>query len=178
MPKIDPRFLPQLKRDLATGATPADTIDPSLVKIIEGATLPSLRCGPRCSELLEWLRGTGSAAASELPSGCLAGLWLLAGDLDASHQISQSDPTPEGSFWHGIMHRREGDFDNAKYWFRRVGNHRVLGQLAGTDYGDPDQFVDRCKDATAASTEVLVALQWNEWQHLFFHCLNNRVHGG
>src|SRR5439155_27265178 len=43
-------------------------------------------------------------------SACLAGLWLWFDYLDESHSLSQDIHTPEGSFWHGIMHRREGDF--------------------------------------------------------------------
>jgi len=47
---------------------------------------------------------------------CLAGLWLLHGYLDESHEISQALKTSEGSFWHGVMHRIERDFWNSKYW--------------------------------------------------------------
>jgi hypothetical protein len=53
----------------------------------------------------------------------------LAGDIERSHSISQNIENLEGSFLHGMMHRREGDFSNAKYWFRRVGNHPVIEQL-------------------------------------------------
>lgn len=60
---------------------------------------------------------------------CLAGLWLLHSFLDESHALSQEIETPTGSYWHGIMHRREPDFGNAKYWFRRVGVHEVFGPL-------------------------------------------------
>ncbi|WP_135554199.1 hypothetical protein [Paenibacillus cymbidii] len=58
-----------------------------------------------------------------------SGLYLWNGSLDASHAISQDLHDRTGSFWHGIMHRMEGDFDNAKYWFRRVGDHPVYEQL-------------------------------------------------
>src|SRR5437899_244778 len=40
--------------------------------------------------------------------------------LDESHTISQNIPGADGGFLHGIMHRREPDYPNAKYWFRRV----------------------------------------------------------
>lgn len=58
-----------------------------------------------------------------------SGLHLWNGSLDASHAISQELHDRTGSFWHGIMHRMEGDFDNANYWFRRVGDHPVYGKL-------------------------------------------------
>ena len=58
-----------------------------------------------------------------------AGLWLWHDYLDESHIISQSLETAEGSFWHAIMHRREPDAWNSKYWWRKVGSHPVLSQL-------------------------------------------------
>src|SRR5262245_18932256 len=66
---------------------------------------------------------------SGMAQACLAGLWLYHDFLRESHAISQEIHTPSGSFWHGILHRREGDYDNAKYWFRRVGKHAVFGPL-------------------------------------------------
>ena len=54
---------------------------------------------------------------SSMAAACHSGLWLLHNYLDESHQISQEISSATGSFWHGIMHRREADFSNAKYWF-------------------------------------------------------------
>ena len=58
---------------------------------------------------------------------CLAAaIYLLADDLNNAHTEAQRDENdPEAAYWHGIMHRREGDFANANYWFRRTGALRA-----------------------------------------------------
>src|SRR5947208_5193658 len=66
----------------------------------------------------------------EAAQACLSGLWLYHDFLNESHAISQDLPGWAGSYWHGIMHRREPDPGSAKYWFRRIGSPAVLAQLA------------------------------------------------
>ena len=66
---------------------------------------------------------------ADMAAACRAGLWLYHDFLDESHSISQEISTETGSYWHGLMHRREPDYGNAKYWFRRVGNHPVFAPL-------------------------------------------------
>jgi len=59
-----------------------------------------------------------------------AGLHLLNDSLDRAHsyaQLIEDDPT--GAYWHGIMHRMEADYWNAKYWFRQAGSHPVMKSL-------------------------------------------------
>ncbi|MFG0262802.1 MAG: hypothetical protein ACF788_10470 [Novipirellula sp. JB048] len=158
-----------------------------LVAAIEAAAMPGLGDGPPPDEpensplhtrLLDPKLDSAIAAASPLGNQlCRSGLWLLAGDLDRSHQISQQMDEKEGSFWHGIMHRREGDFSNAKYWFRRVGKHPVITQLiecCGDAYRTPEDFVDRCANAIGGSPEEQAScqdVQWQEWQLLMSHCV-------
>jgi hypothetical protein len=100
----------------------------------------------------------------------IAGLWLYVDELDRSHRISQSIDDATGSYWHGIMHRREGDFSNSHYWFRQVGRHPALAHIA-PDH-DPHRFIDNVEAATRQnqSPPALIALQQKEWTTLFAWC--------
>ena len=68
-----------------------------------------------------------------------AALYLKHGFLNESHHISQSVATSTGSYWHGIMHRHEGDISNSHYWYDRTGNHPVLKQMGGYPKNRPDE---------------------------------------
>ena len=69
-------------------------------------------------------------AAAGLPPAVASALLLWNDDLDASHTLSQALPDRFGSWLHGTMHRREGDYSNSKYWFRKVGTHAGFTQMA------------------------------------------------
>jgi hypothetical protein len=118
---------------------------------------------------------------------CLAGIWLLHNGLDPAHNLCQDVPTPSGSYWHGVMHRREGDFGNAQYWFRRAGDHPagkaiadhataspVTASLALSGDWDAVGFVDLCREALRGSDQQLLEaclmLQQDEWRALFDWC--------
>jgi hypothetical protein len=114
-------------------------------------------------------------AAVEGESALIQSAALLWHDhLDESHNFSQEISSADGSFLHGIMHRREPDYSNAKYWFNRVGSHpaypeileRVtplvsatsLEKLAGTDW-DAAAMVDAVSGARANSEEYALLQQ-------------------
>jgi hypothetical protein len=148
---------------------------PAVAALLAADRLPAL--GP--GSPVERLRGGVEAAARELLPACAAGLWLLFDFLDESHAISQDLHTPDGSFWHAVMHRREPDAWNSKYWFRRVGRHPVLDRLReqapalGYTFTTPEAFVDFCDQARgtgSAEEEVARRVQLLEWQLLFDHC--------
>lgn len=119
-----------------------------------------------------------------------SGLWLLFDYFTESHDLAQKIATPSGSYWHGILHRREPDPSNAKYWFARVGEHPICSELlddarelaaaagpAGTallarlqplSAWDGAVFVDACSAASDASaTALLLSIQRREWALLF-----------
>lgn len=133
-----------------------------------------------------------------MAEACLAGIWLYHDYLDESHRISQDIPTPTGSFWHGILHRREPDSWNSKYWFDRVGLHPVYPalcssaralasadvELAETRFlreqsqWQASSFIDLCEAARLGqvSAETLCRkIQLAEWRLLFEHCYRQAV---
>jgi hypothetical protein len=107
----------------------------------------------------------GKAAALDLWKG---GLFYALDDLDAAHRFFQEDGSPEGSYWHGMLHRREGDFGNALYWIRRAGRIKVAGWEPGFD---PAAFVGACEKAARAGTdpEHLLKSQRREWEAMMQH---------
>ncbi len=138
-----------------------------------------------------------------------AGLLQIHDFLDASHRQSQSVEGrglhAAGDYWHAIMHRREPDYGNSKYWFRRVGWHPAFDTLAEratnilegctdpesaawqrrlvTPSGwDPFAFVDLC-EACAADEDAPLSIaaseiQWQEMRLLLRHtCQDAQVDG-
>jgi len=114
--------------------------------------------------------------------GVKAGLWLYADELDRGHAICQDMASPSGSFWHAIVHRREADFSNARYWYHKAGAHPAMncidiagGTAAGSNMAgyDAARFVDRAERASQRSesdSPDLIALQHHEWRALFEWC--------
>jgi hypothetical protein len=99
----------------------------------------------------------------------VAGLWLYVDQLDRSHEISQTIDDATGSFWHGIMHRREADFGNSHYWFRRVGKHPAIALIDGYE---PHAFIDEVEKAhrNGRGADALIDMQRREWAALFEWC--------
>lgn len=159
--------------------------------VVEGGT-PGL-----ARELLENVRPeqllSGPAAYPNGGSALLAGLWLWHDGLEESHRISQGVLDSTGSFWHAIMHRREGDFSNSKYWYARAAGHPCLQTLAAQAmpmvHREPadkallrvilngwnaNAFVDLVESASGNEADprhaIAVQLQQLEWRVLWDHC--------
>lgn len=122
------------------------------------------------------------------PEGAASGLWLYFGFLDQAHTIAQDLETPDGSYWHAIMHRQEPDAFNSGYWFRRVGQHSIFPALhrAARDLGypvatrwEPLAFIDYCEEARvnpgSPQENLAKRVQLAEWQLLFDHCAKRKV---
>ncbi len=46
--------------------------------------------------------------------------WDAKGDWDKAHECAQARDDAAGMSVHAYLHRKEGDQDNAGYWYRRV----------------------------------------------------------
>ncbi len=124
----------------------------------------------------------------ELAEACRSGLYLAANDLETSHNISQDLPSSSGSYWHAIMHRREPDYSNSGYWFRKVGTHPIFADLPGAIQSalpngeqvlnklvrewDPYEFNTLCEQQLHDGEHQALCqeVQAIEWALLFDYC--------
>jgi len=176
---------------------PADH-GPVIASILKESRLMPLGPGSPNAKIQAQLRGLtienafghATVGDQDMAKCCLAGLWLYHDFLDESHTICQEIHTSNGSYWHGLMHRREPDYSNAKYWFQRVGNYPIFESLAADakeiakgdsieaakslnqqDSWDPFMFVDLCEKAASSASEMLCRrIQQREWELLFEYC--------
>ncbi len=159
---------------------------------------PALGPGPRAGVLTreEIEREFAAAGPFPRPIAAHAVVLLWHDHLDAAHCLVQDLDTPDGSLVHGILHRREPDYANAKYWFRQTGRHPVtpgLSRAAAAHFAaaDPAElrprllpggqweaaaFVDLCAAAArqpsgAPLPRELTTLQAMEFRTLLDHFL-------
>ena len=65
----------------------------------------------------------------ELGSAVEALWWEAKGDWTKAHECAQTQEDADGSWVHAYLHRKEGDLDNAGYWYRRAGKTPAAGTL-------------------------------------------------
>jgi len=174
----------------------AELLDPPRLAPL-GPGIPNTAVRPRLHSLKPAdLFAPRPVVDADMAAACLAGLWLYHDFLDESHTISQSIETTSGSYWHGLLHRREPDFSNAGYWFRHVGTHPVFEPLRGeaaklaagasgkaaflttqTSW-DPFAFINLCEasyDQKSPCHELCRQVQRVEWELLFDYCFRHAV---
>jgi hypothetical protein len=172
------------------GATFAELIDPErLSDLGPGTPVEGMRNRLQLLDL-DAAFAPHSVRDAQMARACWAGLWLLYDFLDESHALSQEIDNTTGNYWHGLMHRREPDFANAAYWFRRVGRHPVFEKLLGESARlatstsveptakflkdlkrwNPFAFIDLCEAVAAGKARCQLLcqqVQRCEWQMLF-----------
>src|SRR4051794_1724549 len=86
---------------------------------------PMALAGGRCTRP----EARDAVQAAKLAPAVLAGLYLYFSCWDEAHHVAQDLETPEGSYWHAIVHRQEPDASNSGYWYRQVGKHAIFPDL-------------------------------------------------
>ncbi|MFN7629409.1 MAG: hypothetical protein ACK5PZ_21495 [Pirellula sp.] len=99
-------------------------------------------------------------------------MWVRVGQIDQAHGIVESATRGIEAYIHGVVHRMEGDYWNAKYWFRQVRAPQLVESLNrhilrgapkgylypwGTAVFDPIAFVDACESTACESKAPKIA---------------------
>ena len=87
-------------------------------------TIGSMRVENGSQEMIveDFIKSLGAADPPNGLTPALRGLWWDAkGDWARAHECAQVDESQAGSWVHAYLHRKEGDLDNAAYWYRRAG---------------------------------------------------------
>ncbi len=159
------------REDLLKILTPTDSLDRDLVR--------SLR---ESGDAV--LAGEKILADAEMFAQVRGGLFYALDALPEAHAFFQESSGDTGAYWHGMLHRREGDFDNARYWFRRAGvlpffseMHRNAtahsAAMARQSNWDPYLFTGQCEQARFGADDIageMVALQRIEFDAIFDYC--------
>ncbi len=163
-------------------------MDDVFIELFDPANPPDLGPGPRKGRLspTEVDAGLKRAFAVSSPGTdgreLIRALALLWHDHhDAAHALVQDASGGVGAYIHGMLHRREPDFWNAKYWFRRVGKLPFLAPLPedlewikGADVFisggafDPSRFTDAV-EAGQIDAATLKRVQAAEFQAVLDH---------
>ncbi len=150
---------------------PSEPLDVELILRVRGATDESIAGKQTITDFAMFALVRG-------------GLFYALDAMDDAHAIFQDANGDVGSYWHGMMHRREGDFENARYWFRRAGVLPIFGAMHGAacehsslmarqSSWDPYVFTGQCEQARFGDTDSLKelsALQRVEFDALFDYC--------
>jgi hypothetical protein len=179
------------------------TMFEQIYRVIRTETLPALdnrrRDGTKSeaevrSELVPLIE---AGRLQEANHQLILGAALLWHDhLESAHQIAQEIESADGSLLHGMMHRREPDYSNAAYWFRKVGHHpafrtmaleskpilqgsdaALCGELIGKGAWDPFAFIRACESVARGSSSAHSRTLLQEVQRIEFECFLRHLCG-
>lgn len=127
---------------------------------------------------------TMTGRANDRRESIAAGLAIRLGLLDEAHELVQDAETRDGMLWHAVIHRLDGDLENARYWYRRVGRDhpdaqrlaetarslaagQAIASLAQPSWSN-DRWIDRHRERLApADAQALTLLAIAEWEAHF-----------
>lgn len=58
-----------------------------------------------------------------------AGMFYHHNALEDAHRLVQEASGDAAAYWHAMIHRRERDFENARYWLRRAGEQPAFAEM-------------------------------------------------
>ncbi len=110
-----------------------------------------------------------------------AALFYFHNALPDSHALLNTASGDLAAYWHGMVHRREGDFENARHWMRRAGTQPTFAEMharacdgsphmARQTGWDPFLFIHLCEQFRFGAEEFrteIGALQRAEFDVMF-----------